>query len=96
VAITRLRACGDRPGPGGGAGTSNCAYAPNVHGSIGFALPGLEARIATRDDEGHYFIVDRRKDLIITGGFNVYPAGIERVVASTGKVTRRELKTLDA
>jgi long-chain acyl-CoA synthetase len=174
----------------GGAGTSNCVYAPNVHGSIGFALPGLEARvgalddasvtvpdgeagelmvrgplvmlgyygneeatkatiepdgwmhtgdIATRDDEGHYFIVDRRKDLIITGGFNVYPAEIERVVAahpavvlrpgatateaeiiehcrphlaayklprsvslvpdlpktSTGKVMRRELKTLD-
>src|SRR5580700_2584854 len=117
----------------GGAGTSNCSYMPNVHGSIGFALPGLEARIAalddstltlpdgepgelmvrgplvmlgyygneqatqaaiepggwlhtgdiaTRDDEGHYFIVDRKKDLIITGGFNVYPAEIERVVAS--------------
>jgi long-chain acyl-CoA synthetase len=106
---------------------------PNVHGSIGFALPGLEARvaalddpqvtvadgeagelmvrgpfvmlgyygneqatkatiepdgwlhtgdIATRDDEGHYFIVDRRKDLVLTGGFNVYPAEIERVVAA--------------
>jgi long-chain acyl-CoA synthetase len=117
----------------GGAGTSNCSYMPNVHGSIGFALPGAEARIAalgdaavtvpdgepgelmirgplvmlgyygnekatratiepdgwmhtgdiaTRDDEGHYFIVDRRKDLIITGGFNVYPAEIERVVAA--------------
>jgi len=117
----------------GGAGTSNCAYMPTVHGSIGFALPGLEARvaalddprgtvadgepgellvrgpfvmlgyygneqatkatiepdgwlhtgdIATRDDEGHYFIVDRRKDLVITGGFNVYPAEIERVVAA--------------
>jgi long-chain acyl-CoA synthetase len=117
----------------GGAGTSNCSYMPNVHGSIGFALPGAEARvaaledssitvgngepgelmirgpfvmlgyygneqatraaiepdgwlhtgdIATRDDEGHYFIVDRKKDLIITGGFNVYPAEIERVVAS--------------
>jgi long-chain acyl-CoA synthetase len=117
----------------GGAGTSNCAYTPNVHGSIGFALPGLEARvaalddasvtvpdgepgelmvrgpcvmlgyyrdeqatqgaieagswmhtgdIATRDDEGRYFIVDRKKDLIITGGFNVYPAEIERVVAA--------------
>jgi long-chain acyl-CoA synthetase len=116
-----------------GAGTSNCSYMPNVHGSIGFALPGAEARvaalgdprvtvadgepgelmirgplvmlgyygndqatraaiepdgwmhtgdIATRDDEGHYFIVDRKKDLIITGGFNVYPAEIERVIAS--------------
>ena len=38
--------------------------------------------IATRDDEGRYYIVDRTKDLIITGGFNVYPAEIERVVAS--------------
>jgi long-chain acyl-CoA synthetase len=117
----------------GGAGTSNSTYAPNVHGSIGVALPGLEARIgsledagvtlpdgeagellvrgpfvtlgyygndeatraalepdgwlhtgdiATRDEEGHFFIVDRKKDLIITGGFNVYPAEIERVVAS--------------
>ncbi len=117
----------------GGAGTSNSTYAPNVHGSIGVALPGCEARIdaldgtnvpvpdgeagelmvrgpfvmlgyygnedatratiepdgwlhtgdiATRDDEGHYFIVDRKKDLIITGGFNVYPAEIERVIAS--------------
>jgi len=117
----------------GGAGTSNCSYMPNVHGSIGFALPGAEARIAalddasvtvpdgepgelmvrgplvmlgyygneqatratvepdgwmhtgdvaTRDEEGHYFVVDRKKDLIITGGFNVYPAEIERVVAA--------------
>ena len=117
----------------GGAGTSNCSYMPNVHGSIGYALPGAEARvaalddasvtvpdgepgelmirgplvmlgyygnepatkaaiepdgwmhtgdIASRDDEGRYYIVDRKKDLIITGGFNVYPAEIERVVAS--------------
>jgi long-chain acyl-CoA synthetase len=27
----------------GGAGTSNCSYLPNVHDSIGFALPGAEA-----------------------------------------------------
>ena len=117
----------------GGAGTSNCSYMPSALGSIGFALPGLEARIAalddagvtlpdgepgelmvrgplvmlgyygneqapratiepdgwmhtgdvaSRDEEGHYFIVDRKKDLIITGGFNIYPAEIERVVAA--------------
>lgn len=121
----------------GGAGTANGTYTPNVHGSIGLALPGLEARIgslddpgttvpdgeagellvrgpfvmlgyygneaatteavepdgwlhtgdiATRDDEGHFFIVDRKKDLILTGGFNVYPAEIERVVASHSAV----------
>jgi long-chain acyl-CoA synthetase len=37
--------------------------------------------IATVDDTGHFFIVDRRKDLIITAGYNVYPAEIERVIA---------------
>lgn len=38
--------------------------------------------IATMDDTGHLFIVDRRKDMIITGGYNVYPAEIERVLAA--------------
>ncbi|NKQ52254.1 long-chain fatty acid--CoA ligase [Amycolatopsis sp. K13G38] len=38
--------------------------------------------IATMDETGHVFVVDRRKDMIITGGYNVYPAEIERVVAA--------------
>ena len=38
--------------------------------------------IATVDATGHFFVVDRRKDLIITAGYNVYPAEIERVVAA--------------
>ena len=33
------------------------------------------------DEDGFVFIVDRLKDLIITAGYNVYPAEIERVVA---------------
>jgi fatty-acyl-CoA synthase/long-chain acyl-CoA synthetase len=33
--------------------------------------------IAYRDDEGYYYIADRKKDMIITGGMNVYPAEIE-------------------
>jgi long-chain acyl-CoA synthetase len=37
--------------------------------------------IAYADQTGHFFIVDRRKDLIITAGYNVYPAEIERVLA---------------
>ena len=116
-----------------GAGIANVIYMPNVLGSIGFALPGLEARVAsvedarvdvadgepgelmvrgpfvtsgyygneaatsealepagwlhtgdvaTRDAQGRYYIVDRKKDVILTGGFNVYPAEIERVVAA--------------
>ena len=37
--------------------------------------------IAYADDTGHFFIVDRRKDMIITAGYNIYPAEIERVLA---------------
>jgi acyl-CoA synthetase (AMP-forming)/AMP-acid ligase II len=36
--------------------------------------------IGTVDDDGYYFIVDRRKDMIIRGGFNVYPREIEEVL----------------
>jgi long-chain acyl-CoA synthetase len=115
-----------------GAGTTHALYAPNVHGSIGVSLPGIEVRVASLDDPtvtmapnlagelmvrgptvmlgyygneaataatiepdgwlhtgdvavadeyGRFSIIDRRKDLIITGGFNVYPAEIERVIA---------------
>lgn len=36
--------------------------------------------IGQRDDDGYYFIVDRKKDMIIRGGFNVYPREIEEVL----------------
>ena len=36
--------------------------------------------VAVRDAEGYYFIVDRKKDMIIRGGFNVYPREIEEVL----------------
>ncbi len=36
--------------------------------------------IARMDEDGYYFIVDRKKDLIIRGGFNVYPREIEEVL----------------
>ena len=38
--------------------------------------------IATRDEVGQFYIVDRLKDMIVTSGFKVYPAEIERVVAA--------------
>jgi long-chain acyl-CoA synthetase len=37
--------------------------------------------IARMDDTGHVFVVDRLKDTIITAGYNIYPAEIERVLA---------------
>lgn len=114
-----------------GLGTTHSALAPNVHGSIGVALPGTEVKVApfdepgascapgqagelmvrgplvmmgyfnnpeataavveadgwmhtgdvaTADDGGHFFVVDRIKDMIITAGYNVYPAELERVL----------------
>ena len=33
------------------------------------------------DDEGYLFVVDRAKDMLISGGLNVYPAEIERLLA---------------
>ncbi|MFE2487694.1 class I adenylate-forming enzyme family protein [Streptomyces mirabilis] len=38
--------------------------------------------VAYADEAGHFFVVDRRKDMIITAGYNVYPAEIERVLAA--------------
>lgn len=37
--------------------------------------------IGTIDEDGFFFIVDRKKDLIIRGGFNVYPREVEEVMA---------------
>ncbi|MGW6392922.1 long-chain-fatty-acid--CoA ligase [Streptomyces sp. NPDC055103] len=36
--------------------------------------------LARRDEDGFYFIVDRKKDLVIRGGYNVYPREIEEVL----------------
>jgi fatty-acyl-CoA synthase len=36
--------------------------------------------IARRDENGYYYIVDRKKDMIITGGENVYPTEVESVL----------------
>ncbi|MRJ75316.1 AMP-binding protein [Aeromicrobium sp. SMF47] len=36
--------------------------------------------LAKKDEDGFYFIVDRSKDMIIRGGFNVYPREIEEVL----------------
>jgi long-chain acyl-CoA synthetase len=38
--------------------------------------------IAKMDEEGYIFIVDRKKDMILVSGFNVYPNEVEAAVAS--------------
>jgi long-chain acyl-CoA synthetase len=40
----------------------------------------LTGDIAKMDDNGNFFIVDRKKDMILVSGFNVYPNDIEEVV----------------
>jgi long-chain acyl-CoA synthetase len=32
------------------------------------------------DEDGYFYIVDRKKDMMITGGFNVYPANVEKIL----------------
>ncbi len=36
--------------------------------------------LARRDDEGYFYIVDRKKDMVIVGGYNVYPREVEEVL----------------
>jgi long-chain acyl-CoA synthetase len=62
--------------------------------------------LATVDEDGFYYIVDRKKDMVIRGGYNVYPREIEEVLyehprhvwltdglpkGPTGKLLKREI-----
>ena len=42
--------------------------------------------IARMDEDGYFFVVDRKKDMIISGGLNVYPRNIEEVFYEHPKV----------
>jgi long-chain acyl-CoA synthetase len=42
--------------------------------------------VATHDGAGRFFVVDRLKDMILTAGYNVYPAEIERVLIGHASV----------
>jgi long-chain acyl-CoA synthetase len=42
--------------------------------------------IATMDEDGYFYIVDRKKDMIITSGYNVYPRDIDEVYYLNPKV----------
>jgi long-chain acyl-CoA synthetase len=42
--------------------------------------------IARMDEDGYFFLVDRKKDLIICGGYNVYPRDVEEVLYQNPKI----------
>jgi long-chain acyl-CoA synthetase len=42
--------------------------------------------MAKTDEEGYFYIVDRKKDLIIRGGYNVYPREVEEVLYEHPKI----------
>jgi fatty-acyl-CoA synthase len=44
--------------------------------------------LAREDEDGFYYIVDRTKDMIVTGGFNVFPREVEDVVAEHPSVAQ--------
>ncbi len=75
-----------------------CAYGPQVFSGYwnkpeesrkAFTQDGKWFKtgdIGIMDDEGFFTIVDRKKDMILVSGFNVYPTEIEEVLASHPKV----------
>ncbi|MGV0748029.1 fatty-acid--CoA ligase FadD8 [Mycolicibacter minnesotensis] len=44
--------------------------------------------LAREDEDGFYYIVDRTKDMIVTGGFNVFPREVEDVIAEHPSVAQ--------
>ncbi|WP_300673506.1 long-chain fatty acid--CoA ligase [Desulfoluna sp.] len=42
--------------------------------------------IAKMDEDGYFYVVDRKKDMIISGGYNVYPRDIDEVLFENPKV----------
>jgi len=46
----------------------------------------LTGDIAVFDEEGYFSIVDRKKDMIISGGFNIYPRDVDEVLFTHPKI----------
>jgi long-chain acyl-CoA synthetase len=42
--------------------------------------------LARKDTDGYYYIVDRKKDIIIAGGYNIYPREVEEVLWEFPKI----------
>ncbi len=87
----------DNPVPQGEVGEV-CVSGPLLSGGY-WKLPEETAKtyrdgwlrtgdMAREDEDGFWFIVDRVKDVIVTGGFNVYPREVEDVVAEHPSVAQ--------
>ncbi len=46
----------------------------------------LTGDIARMDEDGYFYIVDRKKDMIIAGGYNIYPREVDEVLYSHPKI----------
>lgn len=42
--------------------------------------------LATMDEDGYFYIVDRKKDMVIVGGYNVYPREVDEVLLEHPKI----------
>jgi len=42
--------------------------------------------VAKKDEDGYFYIVDRKKDMIIAGGYNIYPREVEEVLFECPKI----------
>lgn len=42
--------------------------------------------VAVQDDEGFLYLVDRKKDMIVSGGFNVFPSEVEKILSEDPSV----------
>lgn len=62
---------------------NNPAETANVFTKDGFLLTG---DIGYMDEDGYIFIVDRKKDMIIRSGFNVYPRDVDEILYTHPKV----------
>ncbi|MDD7909643.1 AMP-binding protein [Pseudovibrio exalbescens] len=70
----QLRGPGITPGYMGNAQATAATFTPD-----GWLKSG---DIAQRDEDGYYYIIDRIKDMYISGGENVYPAEVEKVLTT--------------
>jgi long-chain acyl-CoA synthetase len=75
-----------------------CVKGPQIMKGY-WKLPGETARtirkgwlytgdIARMDEDGYFYILDIKKDMIIAGGFNIYPKDIDQVLAEHPKVSQ--------